>query len=350
MIPPKILLHGSGAIGTIYVYLLQLAGSDVIAVCRSNYEVAKSSGFLIDSELYGKGIRIRPNVVRTPAEAAVQLAEGEAFDYVVVTAKAMPDAKISEIIAPAITKGRTCIVLIQNGVGIEEEYRQRFPQNPLLSCVVYLPTTQIALGHIEMGDFERLEVGTFPARQYDASEGVAAATDKFVELVRKGGSHVQRFHDIQARRWKKLILNASWNPICALTLNRDVVFLASSPAAERLVQDVMHEVISIAQSLGYKDITDEMAEKQLSRAKARIGGKGIEPSMLMDVLNERRMEVEVILGNPVRIAKQKGVNVPKMEALYALSKALDNAIQLREPGRSLGGDEVRSMKEPEASL
>lgn len=348
--PPKVLLHGSGAIGTIYLYLLQKAGCDVTAVCRSNYEAAKSNGFLIDSEKYGKGILIRPNVVRTPAEAAAQLAEGQAFDYVLVTVKAVPGAKTPEIIAPAVTAGRTSIVLIQNGIGIEEEYLQRFPQNPLLSCVVYLPTTQIAQGHIQMGDFERLEVGTFPARQYETSESVAAATDKFIELVQNGGSHVKRFHDIQEKRWNKLMLNASWNPICALTLNRDVAFLASSPAAERLVQDVMHEVVAIAQSLGHKDITDEMAEKQLNRARARIGGKGIEPSMLMDVLNERRMEVEVILGNPVRIAKQRGVNVPKMETLYALSKALDDAIQLRESGRSLGGDEVRSIKEPEASL
>lgn len=40
---PRVLLFGSGAIGTIYVYILQQAGCDVSAVCRSNYEAAKGS-------------------------------------------------------------------------------------------------------------------------------------------------------------------------------------------------------------------------------------------------------------------------------------------------------------------
>jgi len=67
--------------------------------------------------------------------------------------------------------------------------------------------------------------------------------------------------------------------------------------------------------------------------------------MLVDVLTERRMEVEVILGNPVRVAREKGVSVPRMETLYALAKALDDAIALRQPGKSLAGDEARVARE-----
>lgn len=150
---PKILLFGSGAIGTIYVYLLQKAGCEVVAVCRSNYEAAKKDGFHINSAIYGDGLHIQPDVVRTPQEAADNHGE---FDYILVCSKAMPNLKPStpEIIRPAVTKKRTCIVLIQNGVGIEDEYADAFPENPLLSCVVYLPTTQISPGHIEMGNFE----------------------------------------------------------------------------------------------------------------------------------------------------------------------------------------------------
>jgi hypothetical protein len=34
------------------------------------------------------------------------------------------------------------------------------------------------------------------------------------------------------------------------------------------------------------------------------------------------------------------VDVPRLETLYALLKGLDEAAALREPGRSLGGDET----------
>ncbi|KAK0338067.1 hypothetical protein LTR29_012590 [Friedmanniomyces endolithicus] len=333
---PKVLLHGSGAIGTIYVYLLQKAGCHVTAVCRSNYEAATTKGFIIDSEMYGKGIRIRPKIVRTPSEAV----EYGPYDYVVVCTKALPEANTAETIAPAVTERTTCIVLIQNGIGIEDEYAERFPDNPLVSCVVYLPTTQVEPGRIEMANFELLEIGTFPASAYNSHANVKGAADTLLAKLKEGGSNVNFYSDIQEKRWNKLLLNASWNPICALTLSRDVAFLASSAAGEKLVSDVMQEVVAISQALGYTAITPAMAEDQMTRATDRKGGRGIEPSMLVDVLNGRRMEVEFILGVPVKVAKSLGVDVPRMETLYALSKALDEATALRQPGKSLAGDEV----------
>lgn len=338
MTRPKILLHGSGAIGTIYVYLLHKAGYDVTAVCRSNYEAANSNGFLIDSDKYGKNIRFHPKVVRTPEEAS---SDGP-FDYVIVSTKAIPDAQTSKVIAPAVTKARTCIVLIQNGIGIENEYADMFPENPLLSCVVYLPTTQTSPGHIQMGHFEKLEVGTFPVTAYTSNYGVQVAADRFMEMMKEAGSQVIWSVDIQEQRWNKLLLNAPWNPMCALSLSRDAAFLLSSPGADKLVHDVMLEVVAIAQKLGYNSISAQAATEQLERAGGRVGGKGIEPSMLVDVLNGRKMEVETILGNPVKVAQGLGVEVPRMELLYGLTKALDAAMAYRQAGKSLGGDELPS--------
>ncbi|KAI0630443.1 6-phosphogluconate dehydrogenase C-terminal domain-like protein [Trametes polyzona] len=42
------------------------------------------------------------------------------------------------------------------------------------------------------------------------------------------------------------------------------------------------------------------------------------PSMLVDALAERPMEVEHVVGEVVRMARKAGVSVPRMEALYAL--------------------------------
>ena len=53
------------------------------------------------------------------------------------------------------------------------------------------------------------------------------------------------------------------------------------------------------------------------------------------------MEVEVILGNPVKVAKRLGVDVPRMETLYALTKALDDANRWRQPGQSLTGTDPK---------
>lgn len=331
--PPKVLLHGSGAIGTIYVYLLLKAGCEVTAVCRSNYDAASANGFTIDSDLYGKGINIKPKVVRSPADAA----PNGPFDFVIVTTKVLPGPKPSapEIIKPAVSD-KTAIVLIQNGIGIEEEYADAFPSNPLVSCVVWLPTTQISPGHVQMGATHILHLGTYPATTEDSP--AQQVSKLFCDTLSSAGLTPMLFDDIQERRWIKLLINASWNPICALTLSRDVAYLSSSSMAEPMVKDVMLEVSAIARAKGYTSLTADSVDKQLQIARDRIGTKGIEPSMLVDVLNGRRMEVEVILGTPVKIAHELGVQVPRLETMYALAKALDEAMALRQPGMSLVGD------------
>lgn len=340
--PPSVLLHGCGAIGAVYLHLLLKAGCSVTTVCRSNYEAVKRDGFAIDSDKYGKGLRAHPtHVVRTPSEAATQ----GPFDFVMVSTKALPGPQPStpELLAPAVTPGRTTIVLIQNGIGIESEYATAFPANPLLSCVVYLPTTQTSPGHIRMGALELLHIGTFPSNQEPSSPASRAAASLQSTLL-SGGSDARLHADIQAQRWRKLLINASWNPICALSLSRDVAFLASSAAAEKLVADVMDEVVAVARAKGHVEITADVARDQLERALERKGTPGIEPSMLVDVVNGRRMEVEVILGKPIEVAREVGVAVPRLETLYALLKALDEAVALRKPGQSLGGDETEEAR------
>lgn len=336
--PPKVLLHGSGAIGTIYVYLLLKAGCDVTAVCRSNYEAAKADGFHIDSDMYGKGIHIHPKIVRTPEEASTA---GQ-YDYLIVSCKAFPDAQTSETISAAVTPGHTTIVLIQNGVGIEEEYASRFPENPLLSCVVYLPTTQIKPGYIEMGNLEMLEVGPYPASAH-SDEKVKASADQLIALLQSAGGNAHYFQDIQEKRWNKLLLNAPWNPMCALTLSRDAAFLLSSPESEGVVNEVMKEVMAISKALGYTSVDEASAKIGLDRAKDRIGSTGIEPSMLVDVLWGRRMEVEVILGNPLRKARELQVQVPRIEMLYVLAKVLDDSTRYRKQHSSLDGETMLAL-------
>ena len=42
--------------------------------------------------------------------------------------------------------------------------------------------------------------------------------------------------------------------------------------------------------------------------------------MLLDWQAARPMELEVILGNPIRIARRQGLDMPRLQTLYALLK------------------------------
>jgi 2-dehydropantoate 2-reductase len=311
---PNVLLFGAGSVGAVYLYLLSKVAS-VTAVCRSNYEVVKNDGFTINSSIFGQNLHVKPRVVRTCAEAA----SSEPFDYIVVCSKALPGT-IPELIKPAVTPGYTVIVLIQNGVGIEEEYVQAFPDNAIVSCVVYMPATQRPAGIITHGEIERLEIGNYPASK--DSDG----SQRFAQLLRSAGGTVELYDDVQMKRWYKLIVNASWNPICALTLCTDVEVMESSAQATGLVHAIMLEVCDIAAAYGHA-ISQDSVDYQLGRAKARIASNtGVEPSMLQDVKEGRRMEVDAIIGNAVRMGKAKGVKCEKLELLYVLATVLDSHI------------------------
>ena len=69
---PKVLLFGAGGVGTVYLWLLS-RNTSTTAVCRSNYEIAKNNGFIINSSIFGQGIHFRPNVVKSCEEAVSKI-------------------------------------------------------------------------------------------------------------------------------------------------------------------------------------------------------------------------------------------------------------------------------------
>ena len=295
------------------MYLLSTVASTT-AVCRSNYNAVKKDGFIINSAIFGQGIHFKPDVARDCVEADAKATQP--YDYIIVCAKAIPGT-VPKLIAPAVTPGHTAIVLIQNGVGIEDEYAEAYPNNPIISTVVYLPTTQRPAGVIKHGEVEKLHVGAYP------SSAPVVHAKAFTELVTSAGGTAIFHEDIQTQRWLKLFVNASWNPICALTLSKDADVLTASKEAAGVLLDVMLEIRDVAAAHG-REFTRGEVVTQLGRAQARVPtNAGIEPSMLQDVQQGRRIEVEAIVGNPMRMGKEKGVKCVRLEMLYVLAKALD---------------------------
>jgi 2-dehydropantoate 2-reductase len=120
---PRILLFGTGSIGSFYAYIFSRAGCNVTAVCRSNFSPISSQSF-------------KPDV------AADKVPEGP-YDFVVVASKSFRNFPLSnpaEILTPAIRPGH----LIQNGIEIEAPYRDEFPDSPVISRVAYSPVTQVS--------------------------------------------------------------------------------------------------------------------------------------------------------------------------------------------------------------
>lgn len=72
-------------------------------------------------------------MVKTPSDPSLK---GSNFDFVVLTNKAIAmSPSASEQVEPVVGPNTT-IVIIQNGVGNADQFRERFPNNIVLSAVV----------------------------------------------------------------------------------------------------------------------------------------------------------------------------------------------------------------------
>ncbi|KAI0874716.1 2-dehydropantoate 2-reductase [Hypoxylon argillaceum] len=337
---PRVLIFGAGSLGTVYTWVLSRAvpESNITAVCRSNYDAASKDGFTLHSTIWGNDLSVRPQLVRSVSQIVAQ-SQSQPFDYILVTSKAIPTTpSTAELIRPAITPGRTAVVLVQNGVGIEEEFARLYAGDdvPILSSVVYLPATQTAPAVVRHDIVEHLHVGTYPATGVPESHKRAARA--FVDLLTAAGATATLHDDVQAQRWGKLLINASWNPICALTRLRDKQFSMSGRnygtgtdgegnEALDFVRDVMLEIASVAQACGQKSINEELIDFQIGRMKKR-GPTGIQPSMMADALDMKTLEVDAIIGNTVRIAKEKNIPVPLLRTIYLLAQGLSASFSL----------------------
>ena len=314
---PRILIFGTGSIGTVYAYILSrvVPASNIFTVCRSNFEVASKDGFTIHSSLWGENLNVRPVVIRSVDEAVASDASSP-FDYVLVCSKSLPTIpSTADLIKPAVSSNTT-IVLIQNGIATEEPYSKLFPDNPLLSTVVYLPATQIGPGIVQHKEVELLHMGSYPASSNTES------ASRFASLLNAGGATTKVHEDVQFERWSKLLVNASWNPICALSRSRDVQVLKSGPDAKDFVRDVMLEISAVANACGYLGIDTALVDYQLGRAAVREL-PGVEPSMMADSLAGRNMEVEAIVGNVIKIARAHDVKTPMLRTIHVLATALN---------------------------
>ncbi|EXJ79408.1 2-dehydropantoate 2-reductase [Capronia epimyces CBS 606.96] len=320
----KILVFGSGSIGTVYAYILSrvVSPENIVCVCRSNYQAGRKNGFRIDSSIFGRGLTLKPQVVETVEQSA---AFGP-YDYVLVSTKAISTSpSYPSLLRAVVTQPTTTIVLLQNGIDTESEYASMYPNNPLLSCAVYLPVTQVSPAVFVHQDLEKLHVGTYPA---NAPQEHKEAAGEFVRLIAKGGGSAVLHDDIQLERWTKLLGNATWNPVCALTRSRDVQFLRSSGHAREYVRSVMYEISSVAQAAGYKTVSQQMGDMHIRNIEAK-DLPGNEPSMLADALSGRRMEVDALLGNLLARADRHGVQTPLLRGLYAQIAALDESFGRR---------------------
>ena len=148
------------------------------------------------------------------------------YDYVVVAQKFT--INFTTLIKPYLSK-KSKIVLIQNGIHIEEPYINAFPEHELISGLAFICVSRTAPGQIHHQDYGKLTLGSYP-------NGYSQSCQDLVTLFNKGNADCHLSSDIAKERFIKL-WNAPFNPYL---LPRGVTTqdLLSSPVIEARIRTI----------------------------------------------------------------------------------------------------------------
>ncbi|HEX2952306.1 MAG TPA: 2-dehydropantoate 2-reductase [Armatimonadota bacterium] len=146
-----------------------------------------------------------------------------------------------------------------------------------------------------------------------------ARLDDFVQALLMAGFSVSITRDIRAALWNKVILNATINPVGALTGLRNGQLAEHEPSYKLMVA-AAREAFSVARQHGIN--VDEQDWSARLHAICQATANNLN-SMLQDVRHQRKTEIEAINGAIVRIAEQHGIQTPINRTLWYLVAALE---------------------------
>lgn len=295
---PHALIIGAGAIGSFYGAILKRAGCTVSAVVRSEYDAVKAHGFRFESPL--GDISWKPDYLYKDGDRP-----DSTPDYVILATKVLPGSDRAGLVRPWVGEG-TNIVLIQNGLDIERELADAFPDNPIISCLAFIAVSRVAPGEIKHNAYGRLVMGRYPS---GLDNHCQALSDLFVE----GGIDIKLTEEVVRERWLKCVWNTPFNPLSVLANGADTYTMLDTPGGEKLVREMMQEVIDAAEADGHP-LPPQIIDSNIDGTRKMPAYKN---SMALDYLNDRPIELDAILGNVVAIARKHGVPVPRLQTMLA---------------------------------
>jgi 2-dehydropantoate 2-reductase len=307
----RFLIAGAGAVGGYLAARMARAGLDVTVLARGAHAAA----------IRDRGLRVlspegdfqgHPRVTDSP-EAA-----GPA-DAVFLAVKAYSLPALAPRLAPLLSPG-TVMVGMQNGVpwwhGPPLEsvdpggvIAAAIPAERVIGSIVYFSTELVEPGLIRHVSGNRLSLGEPDGARSERCRRISAA------LVRAGLRAPVTAH-LRQEIWVKILGNAAFNPISALT-GATLARMTSDPEVSSLVRAIMAEVACVAARLG---LDLPVSIEQRIAGAAQVGEH--KTSMLQDLEAGRPLELEAIVGAVLELGARLEVPMPHTRAVYCCTRLL----------------------------
>ena len=304
----KVCIVGCGAVGSLFA--ANLAQLDDVEVWA--YDAAQAHVDAINE--HGLRLSGAGDVIgRLRATADAQ--ELPACDFGIVATKAMHTEAAIQATAHAFANG--CVATVQNGLGNEEVLAAHVAR--VIRGTTFPAGKVVAPGHVQWDVQGDTTLGPFEPQPAPAAE-----IARLADACTRGGMPTHAVADARGPQWRKVIFNASTNPVGALT------GLAHGRVCERpdlraLVSGLVDEGKAVAAAQGIElDADPEALIDHAAKPEVAYHHKA---SMLQDVEARRPTEIDYLNGGIVRFGREHGVPTPLNHAIWALVKGVEQSWQ-----------------------
>jgi 2-dehydropantoate 2-reductase len=288
----RICVVGPGAMGCLYAGRLALAGQKVVLV---DYRPDRAQRLLkegISIEEGGRTRQVHLNVTASPCPPC---------DLAIIMTKAYscPELTLPDHIP---------VLCLQNGLGTVEALCAKVGSANVIAGTTTEAATLLAPGAIRHVAPGETTIGSWTSCPVEPAAGALRQAGFTVNVTDSPGQAI----------WEKTALSAGINPLTAL-LNVANGQLLQIPEARQLMRDLVVEAAKVATTEGYRfdHSLIERAEQVCADTTENIS------SMLQDVRNKRRTEIDAISGEIMRRAQAGSLPTPRTRVVYQLIKSLE---------------------------
>lgn len=262
----------------------------------------------------------------------------EGSDLVIVLVKAWASGDAIAPLKPYLSRDAVVLTL-QNGLGNASAIRSALVDEGMRPHVWLGVTTQAAIrtapGKVRHTGDGLTAIGRRSSRVHEQLSNLAAT-------LTEAGWRSVAVEDIHRWVWRKLAINAAINPLTALARvpNRAI---SNDPDLWQAAKSVAAEVVQVGAAHGVQLSSQQIIDGIQDVARATGDDRS---SMLIDLENGMRTEIEAINGQVVRYARRHNVPVPTNDLLLRLIRAHERGhrpVHGSKEGSSYAGELERAI-------
>lgn len=288
---------GAGAVGGYFGARLAAGGDEVTFIARgAQKEAMERDGLRILSPLGDLHIET-PEVVADPVDAGF-------FDIILFCVKLWDVAAAAETIRPLLSRD-SAVIPLQNGVTVEDQLAELLGPQHILGGVTAIGAIIEKPGVIRhYGNFARLIFGERDGAQSWRQECLLSACIG-------AGIEARVSDDIEVDIWEKFVALA---PLAGATsfYRAPLGEILHEPARRVRFEALVHEVVAVGRAKG-------VALDETAAARAIAFAESMPPALKASMANDldagRRLELDWLNGEVVRLGQALGVETPENAAV-----------------------------------